>query len=159
MTKALSFALMGFLLLGINEYSSGQGISNQQKIKIEVQVDSLFHGNIKAAEDLDFDQLNQCVDDQYKAGFIWNDTYYAQYDSLINIAKTRSQGIAGQSIIIRKEKITVLSERIVLLTAYGDTNVELNNGNAFTVRFFWSFVYEKAGDDWKVIQSHQSSIR
>ena len=159
MTKAFSFALMGFLLLGINEYSSGQSISNQQKIKIEVQVDSLFHDNIIAAEQLEYDRLSRGVDDMHQAGFIVNGSYFAQYDSLMNSLKVRSQRIVKQHITIQKEKITVLSDRIVLLAAYGDTKVEINDGNNFTAKFFWSFVYEKIGKDWKVIQSHQSSIR
>ncbi len=159
MTKTFSFALIGFLLFGLIEYSNGQNISNQQRTKIGEQVDSLFHSSIKAAERLNYDQLSMGVDDKYHAGFISNGTYYAQYDSLVNIAKARSQGVAKQSITILKKKITVLSESIVLLTAYGDTNVELSDGNTFTSKFFWSFVYAKTGNDWKVVQSHQSGIR
>ena len=159
MTKTFTFVLICSLIIGFIEPSTGQNISNQQKTRIEQQIDSVFHHNIKAAEHLDFDKLSQGVDDQYKAGFISNDTYYAQYDSLINSMKTRSQRIAKQVITVRKEKITVLSERFALLTAYGDTNVEVNDGNTFNVIFFWTFVYEKTGDSWKVIQSHQSSVR
>jgi len=159
MTKAFSFALMGFLLLCINEHSNGQSISNQQKTKIEGHVDSLFHDNIIAAERLGYDRLSRGVDDMHQAGFIVNGSYFAQYDSLINSLKERSQRIVKQQITIQKEKITVLSDRIVLLTANGDTKVEVNDGNTFTAKFFWSFVYEKIGKDWKVIQSHQSSVR
>ena len=159
MTKAFSFALIGFLLLGFNERSNGQSISNQQKIKIEEQVDSLFHDNIIAADRLEYDRLSRSVDDMHQAGFIVNGSYFAQYDSLISSLKLRSQRVVKQHITIQKEKITVLSDRIVLLAAFGDTKVEVNDGNTFTAKFFWSFVYEKIGKDWKVIQSHQSSIR
>jgi len=159
MTKTFSLALIGFLLIGLVGYSSGQNISNQQKAKIGEQVDSLFHDNIIAAERLEYDRLSRGVDDTHKAGFIVNGSYFAQYDSLMNSLMARSQRIVKQHITIQKEKITVLSDRIVLLTAYGDTKVEINDGNTFTAKFFWSFVYEKIGKDWKVIQSHQSSIR
>jgi|GEM_PF-605773 len=159
MSKTLSFALIVFLLFGLIEYSKGQNISNQLKTKIEEQVDSLFHENIIAAELLEYDQLSKCVDDIHQAGFIVNGSYFAQYDSLINSLKARSQRIVKQHITIQKEKISVLSDRIVLLTAYGDTKVEVSDGNTFTAKFFWSFVYEKIGKDWKVIQSHQSSLR
>ncbi|HEY3388459.1 MAG TPA: nuclear transport factor 2 family protein, partial [Prolixibacteraceae bacterium] len=137
----------------------GQNLSAHQKTVIGEQVDSVFHENIKAAEHLDFDKLSQSVDDQYMAGFISNRTYYSRYDSLVNIVKASAQGIAKQTITVRKEKITVLSDRIVLLTAYGNTNVEIKDGNTFTAKFFWSFIYEKEGNDWKVIHSHQSSLR
>ncbi|MCX6236650.1 MAG: nuclear transport factor 2 family protein [Bacteroidia bacterium] len=159
MTKKLTFLLICSFFFGFVEPSTGQNISAQQKTRIEQQVDSLFHSNINAAEHLDYDQLSQSVDDKYKAGFISNGTYFAQYDSLFNIVKTGFQRVAKQTINVRKEKITVLSERIVLITANGDSNVELNDGNTFTAKFFWTFVYEKTGNVWKVIQSHQSSVR
>jgi len=145
--------------MGSVENSIAQSISNPQKRTIEAQVDSVFHDNIKAAERLDYDYLSRSVEDKYRAGFIVNGAYFARYDSLINNLKGRSQRIAKQTITIRKQKITVLSESIVLLTAYGDTNVEVKDGNTFTANFFWSFVYEKTGNSWKVIQSHQSSLR
>ena len=159
MSKTFTFALIGFLLIGLIEYSNGQNISNQLKTKIEEQVDSIFHENIISAEHLKYDQLSRSVDDMHQAGFIVNGSYFARYDSLINSLTARSQRIVKQHITIQKEKITVLSDHIVLLTAYGDTKVEVNDGNIFTAKFFWSFVYEKIGKDWKVIQSHQSSIR
>ncbi len=59
MTKAFSFALMGFLLLGINEHSNGQSIPDPQKTRISEQVDSLFHENIIVAERLEYDHLSR----------------------------------------------------------------------------------------------------
>ena len=159
MAKTFSFALMGFLLLCINEHSCGQSIPDPQKTRIAEQVDSMFHESIIAAERLEYDLLSRGVDDMHQAGFIVNGAYFAQYDSLINSLKVRSQRIVKQHITIQKEKITVLSDRIVLLAAYGDTKVDVNDGNTFTANFFWSFVYEKIGKEWKVIQSHQSSVR
>jgi len=159
MIKNFTFVLICSLIIGFIEPLMGQNVSNLQKTRIEQQIDSVFHHSIKAAERLDYDLLSQGVDDKYKAGFITNSTYFSQYDSLINIVKARSQGVAKQTIKLQKEKITVLSERIALLTAYGDTNVEISDGNSFTSKFFWTFVYEKTGADWKVIQSHQSSVR
>jgi hypothetical protein len=159
MTKTLTFSLICSLLLGFIGQSNGQSISNQQKSIIEKQVDSVFYSMIKAAENLDYDKLAQGVDDKYKSGFITNDSYFIRFDSLINILKTRSQGITKQSITIQKEKITVLSNSIVLLTAYGDAKFDASSGNSITTKFFWSFVYEKINKNWKVIQSHQSSYR
>jgi len=159
MTKTFSFTLIGLLLLGPVEYSIGQVISNQQKAKIEEQVDSVFHDHIKSAEHLDFDRLSLGVDDKYHAGFILNGIYYAKYDSLINIVKMRSQSISSQVITIQTKKVTVLSDCIVLVTAYGEAKADVSDGNTLTSKFFWSFVFEKIGNDWKVIQSHQSNIR
>lgn len=159
MTKTFTLVLICSLILGFTKHSTGQNISNQGKTSIEQQIDSVFHQNIMAAEHLDYDKLSEVVDDKYKAGFISNGTYFSQYDSLVNRVKERSGRIAKQTITIRKQKITVLTEHIALLTAYGDANVELNDGNTFGVRFFWSFVYERSGNEWKVIQSHQSNVR
>ena len=156
MKKIFISSLICFFLLGFINNATGQ---NQQKLKIEKQIDSSFHVMIKFAESLDYDKLTKGVDDRYNAGFIANGSYFSQYDSLINSIKIKSLGVTKQSITIQKEKITVLSDNIVLLTAYGDTKIDINNGNSFFVKFYWSFVYQKIDNNWKVIQSHQSSVR
>jgi len=159
MSKTSTISLICFILFGFIEQTNGQGISNQQKSTIEKQVDSVFFSMIKAAENFDYDKLAQGVDDNYKSGFIINDTYFIRFDSLINILKNRSLGATNQKITIQKEKITVLSDSIVLLTAFGETTFDTSSGNSNSAKFYWSFVYEKINKNWKVVQSHQSNYR
>ncbi len=140
-------------------FSNAQTISDQQKAEIEKEIDSVFIIEVKAAENLDTEKLTEGVDDRYNAGFIVNGLYFERFDSLMNNFKTRSRGVNNQHITIKSKKITVLSKNIALLTASGDTKVNVSSGNPFMVKFFWSFVYEKLNDKWKVIQSHQSNIR
>jgi len=156
MKRALTILLISFLLLGFNGQSKGQSLINLQKLKIEKQVDSIFQTMVKAAENVDYDKISLGVDDKYNAGFIVNYSYYTKYDSLISILKTNLRSGTKQNISIQNKKITVLSDSIVLLSASGDTHVELSTGQSFNVKFLWSFVYEKINNDWKVIQSHQS---
>lgn len=156
MKKPLTISLLIFLALVITKQSDGQSLISLQKSKIEKQVDSIFHTMIKAAEYLDYDKLTTGVDDRNNAGFISNGSYYTKYDSLVNILKANKPDGAHQRITIQKEKITVLSENIVLITASGEAKIELNATQSFTTRFLWTFVYEKINNDWKVIQSHQS---
>ena len=156
MKTTLFISLICYFSFGFIDNVAGQ---NQQNLRIERQIDSIFHVMIKAAENLDYDKLTTGVDDRYKAGFITGGLYYAQYDSLIKSIKTKSLGVIGQNITIQKEKITVLSDDIVLLTARGTAKIDINNGSSFSVNFDWSFVYAKLDNSWKVIQSHQSSIR
>jgi hypothetical protein len=159
MTKTLTISLICFILIGFSNQSNGQSISDQQKSVIEKQVDSVFYISIKAAENLDYDKLSKGVDDKYKSGFIINDAYFIRFDSLINILKNRSLGATNQKISIQKEKITVLSNSIVLLTAFGEATFDSSSGESIITKFYWSFVYEKINKNWKVIQSHQSSYR
>ena len=70
--------------------------------------------------------------------------------------KAKNPGTLKQKITVRKKKITVLSENIALLSAYGDTKVIVDANNAFTFNLFWTFVFEKTDNKWKVILSHQS---
>ncbi len=158
MKTTLTISLICFLILGFNGQSKGQGLSNLQKSKIEKQVDSIFQSAVKAAEVVDYDKISLGVDDKYNAGFIVNNSYYTKYDSLISILKANFRSGTKQRILIQNKKISVLSDRIVLLTASGDSNIELANGQTFIIKFFWSFVYEKINDNWKVIQSHQSRV-
>jgi hypothetical protein len=156
MKTTITISLFCFLIAGFNGQSKGQKFTNLQKSKIEKQVDSIFHLMVKAAENLDYDKISKGVDDRNNAGFIVNGSYYSKYDSLINILKANLRNGPKQSITIQNKKITVLSDNIVLLTASGDTDVELNTGQSFHAKFLWSFVFEKVNNDWKVIQSHQS---
>ena len=156
MKTTVTFALIGFLVLGFNLQLKGKNLKNQQKSKIEKQVDSTFQRMVKVAENLDYDKISKGVDDKYNAGFIVNNAYFEKYEALINVLKANLQTGTKQRITIQNKKITVLSDSIALLTASGDSNVELNTGQSFNVKFLWSFVFEKSNNDWKVIQSHQS---
>jgi hypothetical protein len=126
------------------------------KEKIENHVDSVFHSMIKAAEKLDYDKLTTGVDDRNYAGFIVNGAYYTEYETLSDLLKSNVQVGSKQSIAIKNKKITVLSDKIVLVTATGKADVVINVNQSFSSNFLWSFVYEKVKDEWKVIQSHQS---
>lgn len=159
MNEVRSILIFSCLMFSIILGSNAQPLSNQKKLKIEQQVDSIFHASIEAAERLDYDKLSKGVDDRYNAGFIVNRSYYPQYNLLIEQLKENRQEVVQQNITIENEKITVLSDRIVLLTASGNAKAEINSGQIFNAGFLWSFVYEKINNDWKVIQSHQSNTR
>lgn len=145
-----------FLAGGISGLLPAQALSSTRKTDIERQVDSIFISQVKAAEALDYDKISKGVDDRHNAGFIVNNAYYARYSMMIDILKVNLRSGTKQKITVQDKKITVLSETIVLLTASGTAAVELETGQSFSVKFFWSFVYEKINNEWKVIQSHQS---
>jgi hypothetical protein len=156
MKITLTILMIFILNAGLNGQLKGQKLTNSQKSKIENQVDSIFLDMVKAAENVDYDKISVGVDDKYNAGFIVDNSYFSKYDSMIDILKANLRSGTKQVITIQNKKITVLSDSIVLLTASGNAKVELNTGQSFNVNFFWSLVYEKFNNDWKVIQSHQS---
>lgn len=156
MKKTVLVLWLGLFPLGCIGFAAGQICQSKA---IEIRVDSIFREMIKTAEILDYDKLTSGVDDRHNAGFIVGGTYYEKYDELINLLKSRSSGVAGQHIVVQKEKITVLSDSIVLLTACGESQIDLKNGTVVATKFDWSFVYKKIDNKWKVIQSHQSVSR
>ena len=139
MKTTLFISLICYFSFGFIDNVAGQ---NQQNLRIERQIDSIFHVMIKAAENLDYDKLTTGVDDRYKAGFITGGLYYAQYDSLIKSIKTKSLGVIGQNITIQKEKITVLSDNLVLITASGITKIDVNKtcGNCNAIESLGIFI-------------------
>ena len=157
MKKTIAFLFM--ILLGMIVQVKAQSLSPKQIKSIESQIDSSFNMMLALAEKFDYDQMNQGVDDHHKAGFLVNEKYYADYATLIAAVKTGAQGISEQKIVISEKKITVLSNRIALLTTHGISTVNLTDGREFSGDFYWSFVYEKIDGEWKVIQSHQSRGR
>lgn len=159
MKNIVLLLLCGSLLLATAATAQGQAPTAPSNPTVEKQIDSIFHVMVKAGENLDYAMLTSAVDDKHRAGFISNGTYYARYDSLVDVMKSRTQGIAKQTITIQKQKISVLADNIALLSATGEAKVDTNSGNSFVVKFFWSFVYEKTDGKWQVVQSHQSNAR
>jgi hypothetical protein len=147
------------LTFGFTTQSEGQTISIKQSELIKNQVDSIFKTMVVLAEKLDLDHLSSGVNDSRGAGFITNGKYYAVYASLVENVKSNAQDISKQDISIKEKKITVLSEKIVLLTASGTSKAYINDGREISIDFHWSFVYEKIHNNWKVIQSHQSTVK
>jgi len=159
MSKLLILIVIVFLLHSLTGQVRAEGLTSSQKITIEKQVDAVFKSMLLTAENLNYDQLAQGVDDTYKAGFIVSGNYFSRFDSLIVFMKSKAQGLAKQQLQVQNCKITVLAGNIALLTANGVAKVEVSQGNSFSVNFFWTFVFEKIGNEWKVVHSHQSNTR
>ena len=157
MKTNISFVLVFFFIFIGN--SMGQKLSGQQKAKAEAEVGAIFKIMVKLGEALDYDALSKGVDDQNHAGFIVNNGFYAKYDSLTNLLKGRAGGVSKQTIVFQKQKVTAITEDVVLVTANGDSTVELMNGTQIPLKFYWTFVYQKIDGQWKVVQSHQSGSR
>lgn len=159
MNKLIVISILSLLSFGFITKSEGQTISEKQTVLIKNQVDSVFQKMIALAENLDFDKLSSGVNDTHRAGFVSNGKYYAAYTTLINDVKLLSQGINKQNISIKEKTITVLSDKIVLLTASGTSKAIINDGRELSADFHWSFIFEKFDNYWKVIFSHQSNTR
>lgn len=159
MNKLTIISILFLLSFGFITQAIGQTLSNRQTEQIKNQVDSMFQKMLVLAEKLEFNKLSSGVNDTHEAGFITNGKYYARYSSLIEDVKINAQGISQQDISIKEKKITVLSDKIVLMTASGVAKAKLDDGREIAADFHWSFVYEKIDNDWKVIYSHQSTTR
>lgn len=156
MRKTLYFFILAIFISAIPCITTAQDLSASQQEAIKKQVDDTFTQMVIYAEKLDYDQLNEGVDDRYHAGFIVNNRYYADFASLLDVVKAGAQRVNKQVITVNNKQITVLAENLALVNATGVSDVTLDDGNQFKANFFWSFVYQKFGDQWKVIQSHQS---
>lgn len=159
MNKLITISIFCLLSFGFITQSEAQSISSSQTGLIKDQVDAVFKGMVASAEKLDFKELSSGVDDTHAAGFIANGKYYASYSALAKETESLAQGINKQNISFNEKAITVLSDKIVLLTASGVSKAELDDGRVLVVNFQWSFLYEKIDNNWKVIHSHQSATR
>ena len=157
MKKSFLSVFFCFLLIGLFNITNGQTVPFKSNPAIEKEIDAVFLKSIKAAETLDVPKLIDCVDDSQHAGFITNGNYFNDFEEIVNTLKSREPGSVKQSITVIKKKITVIAENIALVTATGVANITVNGGNPFSSNFFWTFVYQKINNEWKVIQSHQSA--
>lgn len=159
MKIALIISIKCILLFGVLPQTIGQSMSNQQINLIESQIDSLFQLMINQIEKKEYEKMTKAFDDRRLTGIISNGTYYTNYSTIADNAKTMASNVKNHSFTLEQKKTTVLSDRIVLLTASGTTNIIFNNGNEFRGNVAWSFVYEKIDNNWKVIHSHESVNR
>jgi hypothetical protein len=159
MNKLLIISISLLLSVVFVMQSYGQTLSEKHTELIKNQVDSMFQKMLVFAEKLDFRELSSGVDDSHRAGFISNGKYYPDYSSLIDDVEFNARGIRQQEIAIKEKKITVLSDKIALMTASGTAEASLEDGRLLAADFHWSFIYEKIEDKWKVIYSHQSITR
>ncbi len=158
MNKLITISFFLLLMFGLISNSKSQTFSETQSELIKNQINSIFQGMVATAEKLDFDKLSLGVDDSHGAGFISNGKYYSNYSTLISDVKENARGLSHQNISIKEQKITVLSDNVVLLTASGVSSASINDGREIVVGFHWSFVFEKIDKEWKVIYSHQSLV-
>lgn len=149
--------ITGLFFLCFSGIVTAQNIESSLEENIRNKVDSVFQEMLEAAGNLDIAALKNGVDDSYHAGFITNGTYYADFENLMENFENRIQGLSRQQFNINEKRITVLSEKLVLLSTHGDVSASLSNGQIINSNFFWSFVFEKTDNGWKVIQSHQSA--
>lgn len=157
MRNSLTSLFICILFIGLFNITNGQTLPIKSNPGIEKEIEAVFLKSIKAAESLDVPKLVDCVDDSHHAGFITNGKYFDDFEEIANTLKSREPGSVKQVITVMKKKITVLTENIALVTASGVANITVNDGNPFNSNFFWTFVYQKINNEWKVIQSHQSS--
>lgn len=157
MNKIITISAFAIIAFGFIAPLEGQTPSDKQTERIKKQVDSVFQKMVVFAEKLDFEAISTGVDDSHGAGFITNSRYYSRYITLVSDVKSNAQGVSKQAISITDKKTTVLSDRIVLMTVSGVAKAYINDGREISVNFHWSFVYEKIGNSWKVIHSHQST--
>ena len=148
--------ILFLLLISYSFIIRAQKITEKQKKEITIELQSTFQKNISAAENLDIQELNQAVDDRYKAGFITNGNYFPTFDSLMMGFRQNIRGINGQKINLHKKNITVLAADMALISAVGKSDIYLNSGEMFSVAIAWTFIYKKINNNWKVIYSHQS---
>ena len=147
------------LFIGINIDSKSQELTSVQKDKISSEINALFEKSIKAGENLDISVITGNVNDTLKTGFIDNGYYFSTFNEVIKGFNKGVKGCKSQKMEIINKKLTILSDKIVLLTAFGNYSATLDDGRILNGKFAWTFVYSKINDTWKVIHSHMSNPR
>ena len=147
------------LFIGINIDSKSQELTSVQKDKISSEINALFEKSIKSGENLDISAITGNVNDTLKTGFIDNGYYFSTFNEVIKGFNKGVKGCKSQKMEIINKKLTILSDKIVLLTAFGNYSATLDDGRILNGKFAWTFVYSKINDTWKVIHSHMSNPR
>ncbi|MFY0652756.1 MAG: nuclear transport factor 2 family protein [Cyclobacteriaceae bacterium] len=152
-----SLILLCLFQIGVYGKTQAQSVSARTQNKIEKEILAVFLNNIEAGEKLDVSAIEQSTNDHLKAGFIDNGIYYNSFDGVMSQFKKGIVGLEYQKINIASKKITVLSEKSVLLTAMGNFSAKVTDGRVLQGGFAWTFVFSRINEQWKVIHSHMSN--
>ena len=157
--RSYSLIIALFILVTFHSTLLAQVLTTQTKDKITAEVAAVFDKSIAAGEKLDTKAIAENVNDSLKTGFIDNGHYINTFDEMmVGVAKGMS-GLEYQKMNVTTKKITVLSEKHVLLTACGDFTAKITDGKVISGKFAWTFVYSKIKGNWKIIHSHMSNPR
>ena len=151
--------LMFVASLGICASTYSQGLTQNQKEKIVLEIATDFEKNIKAAESFDAKGLTDCVNDTFKAGFINQGIFLNSFDEVMKGHQEAITSYKSLKYSISNKKITVLADNAALLTVSGNASISLQDGRTFTGNFAWTFVYAKVTENWKIIHTHMSTPR
>lgn len=146
--------IIAFALLAISTNVNSQELTNSQKDKITSEINTAFEKSINAYENLSIPELAECVSDSLSAGFIGNGFFYQSFEKLKEDSENSMTGLKSQKINVVNKKITVLSDKVALLTASGNFSVNIEDGRVINGKFAWTFVYTKINDSWKIIHTH-----
>lgn len=129
----------------------------RSKSEIRKEINEFFEENIKAVERLDFDFLENTINDKYQAGFIDNGKYYTSSSSLLTVYRSKIKEIKAQQIKILDKKTTILTDWSVLLTANGEFTSTTQSGAINKGTFAWTIIYEMIDNKWKIIHLNMSN--
>lgn len=152
-----SFLVFVILFIGLSIDVSSQGLTNMQNDKITSEINAIFEKSIKEGEKLAVSEMFENVNDTLKTGFIDNGYYFSSFADVMKGFEVGIKGIESQKMSISEKRVTVLSDKVVLLTASGNYFTALKDGRNLNGKFAWTFVYSKFNDNWKIIHSHMSN--
>jgi len=150
-----------FLLIALIIPASvrAQNLSGRKKEKILEEVEIAFQDGLRTGENLDADKLARSIDDSPDAGHIVNGVFYSSFEPVAQNVRNGMQRLNRLQYEINNKKITVLSKNTAIVAVSGQSSSESTSGQTFKTSFAWTFIYRKTGDQWKVIHSHQSTVR
>ncbi len=68
------------------------------------------------------------------------------------------QGVEKQEINFRRQKVTVLSPTVALVTAEADSSATLLDGRAISATSAWTVLFVLTDGQWKVLHAHTSVL-
>lgn len=137
----------------------GQADTSSGTKEIEQAVLAVSAEMTRAGEAVDADRLFGYMLDTDKGSVVQNGVVLATRQEALERVRSNLRGISRIRYSWRRQYVTVLSPRIALLTAEGDSVVTTAAGDTFAAPFAQSVVFVLGAEGWKAIHAHQSSPR
>jgi hypothetical protein len=108
---------------------------------------------------VDADRLFTYMLETDKGSVIQNGVFLATRAEALEQVRSNLRGIDKIQYHWKRQHVTVLSPKVVLLTAEGESVATTNAGETFTTPFAQTVVFVLRAGSWRAIHAHQSSPR
>ncbi|MCX6179365.1 MAG: nuclear transport factor 2 family protein [Chlorobiales bacterium] len=133
-----------------------QTVSETEKEVIKKEVKEQFNHLITAINQLDGSAWSEYYSKNEFVSAIAGTDFYAERSAWVGIITNYFSTRERQHVEPVEVRVTALSRNLALMTSEEKSEMELKNGPNMKSKHFFTMLWKKEQDGWKIVHSHES---